>query len=108
MAERRALVEGVKAAEADRSKEKAFVFGDGELGGQPPAAQAGGAILPPARNVKLAAGRVPLTTRIRPELAGALKRVSLERQLEGVGPSAVQDIVEEALERWLADDARPR
>ena len=107
MAERRALVEGLKAAEAaDRAKEKAFVFGQDNA--QPAEGQANAPAAPTTRNVKLAAGRVPLTTRIRPDLAGALKRVSLERQLEGVEPSAVQDIVEEALERWLAADAQPR
>ena len=53
----------------------------------------------PAANGGLtAAGRVPLTTRIRPDLAAALKRLSLERQLEGTTPNSVQDILEEALE----------
>jgi hypothetical protein len=45
--------------------------------------------------------RVPLTTRIRSDLAAALKRVSLERQLQEVGPNPVQDRLESALEPWL-------
>ena len=48
------------------------------------------------------AGRVPITTRARPEVATALKRASLQRQLAGVEPYHVQDIVEEALENWLS------
>jgi hypothetical protein len=44
---------------------------------------------------------VPLTTRIRTDLATALKRASLERQLSGEKPNTVQDILEEALEPWL-------
>jgi hypothetical protein len=45
--------------------------------------------------------RAPLTTRIRADYAAALKRASLERQLEGVSPNTQQDILEEALEPWL-------
>jgi hypothetical protein len=45
--------------------------------------------------------RVPLTTRVREDLAKALKRASLERQLEGVHPSALQEILEQAIEPWL-------
>ena len=107
MAERRALVEGLKAAEAaDRAKEKAFVFGQDNA--HPHEAPGGAADLPLARNVKPAAGRVPLTTRVRPDIADRLKRVSLGRQLDNIEPSAVQDIVEEALELWFAADARAR
>ncbi|MCA9182354.1 MAG: hypothetical protein KDA51_12900, partial [Planctomycetales bacterium] len=46
--------------------------------------------------------RVPITTRTRPEIASALKRASLQRQLNGQAPFYVQDIIEEALESWLA------
>ncbi len=45
--------------------------------------------------------RVPLTTRIRSDFALALKRASLQRQLSGVSPNTLQDILEEALEPWL-------
>ena len=48
-----------------------------------------------------AAGRVPFTTRLRSDLAQALKRALLERQSEGVQPNTVQDIFEEAAEPWL-------
>jgi hypothetical protein len=46
--------------------------------------------------------RMPLTTSLRPEMLDALRRLSLERRLSGVVPSAIQEIVEEALEQWLS------
>jgi len=46
-------------------------------------------------------GRVPVGARVRTELAAALKRASLERQLQGVEPNSVQEILEESLELWL-------
>jgi hypothetical protein len=45
--------------------------------------------------------RVPLTTRVRSDFAAALKRASLQRQLDGEFPNTLQDILEEALEPWL-------
>jgi hypothetical protein len=45
--------------------------------------------------------RVPVSTRIRQEFAAALKRASLERQLNGVEPNTLQDILEQAIEPWL-------
>jgi hypothetical protein len=96
-AERRPLIEGLKPVpEADPRLEKDFVYGDAPRltvgngpGGQPTASSAG------------PGGRMPVSTRIRADLAAALKRASLERQLEGVVPNTLQDILEEALEPWL-------
>jgi len=89
MAERRSLTEGLKAAPPpiDVSKEKTFVFGDKE----------------PAKPSVAAPtlSRVPISTRIRDDFARALKRASLERQLEGREPNTLQDILEEAIEPWL-------
>jgi hypothetical protein len=48
-----------------------------------------------------AIGRVPLTTRVRGDYAAALKRASLERQLNVVLPNTLQDILDNALETWL-------
>jgi hypothetical protein len=113
------LVEGLnEKTKADRRKEEAFVRGetdmadDGNL--KPPkrkaepkpkekweGAEQAPAIPPPP--VAALAGRMPLTTRIRSDLATALKRASLERQLSGEKPNTVQDILEEALEPWLKD-----
>jgi len=45
--------------------------------------------------------RVPISTRIRSEFAVALKRASLERQLNNIEPSTLQDILEQAIEPWL-------
>lgn len=46
-------------------------------------------------------GLIPVTVRLRPELAGALKRASLQRQLDGESIYTQQDLVELALEPWL-------
>ena len=46
---------------------------------------------------------VPVTVRLKPEIAGALKRASLERQLDGEKLFTQQDIVENLLEPWLRD-----
>ena len=101
MAERKSLVEGIKTTNAvDLSREKAFVYGESSkakpaessaaLEARPAKARTGGSV-----------SRVPLTTRIRSDYAAALKRASLERQLNDVQPNTLQDILEEALEPWL-------
>ena len=46
---------------------------------------------------------VPLSTRLHPEIANALRRASLERKLKDTPSNSVQDIVEEALTPWLRD-----
>lgn len=45
---------------------------------------------------------VPLTTRLQPRTAAALKRAGLEQKLRGQKPSSVQEIVEIAIQRWLS------
>ncbi|MCA9191089.1 MAG: hypothetical protein KDB03_04995 [Planctomycetales bacterium] len=49
-------------------------------------------------------GLTAITVRLRPEIAGALKRASLERQLEGQDVFTQQDLVEQALEPWLREE----
>ncbi len=44
---------------------------------------------------------VPLTTRLQPDTAAALKRAGLEQKLCGRKPGTVQEIVEAALRSWL-------
>lgn len=90
MAERRSLVAGVTAATPASATERDFVYKER------PAAAAPATTKPPARS--------PLTTRIRDDYAKALKRASLERQLAGVTPNTLQDILEEALRPWLHDN----
>lgn len=46
---------------------------------------------------------VPLTTRLQPTTAAALKRAGLEQKLRGQTPSTVQEIAEEAIQDWLRD-----
>lgn len=90
MAERRSLAEGLNPV--PRSVEEAFVHNANPR----PAAEP-----QPSPTRRTTVERSPLTSRIRADLATALKRASLERQLNGVEPSAVQEILEEALEPWL-------
>ncbi|WP_169973989.1 hypothetical protein [Tautonia rosea] len=103
MAERRSLIEGIKNPNppVDPEKEKAFVFRDKkdakpDEGGPPMAANTSRTQSNPSR--------VPLSTRIRADFAAALKRASLERQLEGIEPNTLQDILEQAIEPWLRDN----
>lgn len=47
---------------------------------------------------------VPLTTRLQPATAAALKRAGLEQKLRGHEPSTVQEIAEIAIQGWLKDN----
>ncbi len=103
--DRRPLTEGLKPEpEVDPKVAQEFVF-------QKPKPPAGaGPETKPAAAVPLAAAPanasaqsplVPLTARIPVAKFQALKRASFERQLQGVEPSSMQDIVEEAITPWL-------
>ena len=46
---------------------------------------------------------VPISTRLRPDIAHALRRASLERKLNRQSQNTVQQIVESALDHWLRD-----
>ncbi|WP_422929709.1 hypothetical protein [Singulisphaera sp. PoT] len=96
MAERRALADGLKAADPIKAKEEEFVYG-----ARGAAAQETAPATPPLPAAPPVQGRVPISTRMRADLATALKRASLERQLAGVEPNTLQDILEEAIEPWL-------
>ena len=91
MTDRRSLVEGLKTMpQTDVAAEKAFVYKKVEAA--PPAAPS------------VTPNRVPISTRMREDFAKALKRASLERQLEGTEPNTLQDILEEAIEPWLKNN----
>jgi hypothetical protein len=47
---------------------------------------------------------VPLTTRLSPSTAAALKRAGLEQKLYGREPGTVQEIAEDAIRSWLATE----
>ncbi len=93
MSDRRSLVEGVKPAmpTVDPRLETDFVYGAKTREGDAPAASATAPVVV----------RSPLSTRLRADYTKALKRASLDRQLKGVEPSTVCDILEQALEPWL-------
>lgn len=92
MRQRRSLVDGVKPAAPplDPAVAHEFVFGKKEPADSVQIAQ-------PSKPVT----RTPFSSKIRADFAAALKRASLERQLKGVYPNTLQDIIEEALEPWL-------
>src|SRR5690242_10497584 len=96
---RRTLVAGLtEGSSVDPAVEQSFVFGEkvkpGQTAASPPAAETREGKGP----VSVTISRVPLTTRIRSDYAEALKRASLERQLNKVSPNTLQDILEQALE----------
>jgi hypothetical protein len=127
MAERRTLVEGLAEIETEHAEAAQQFLGSAKARRtakpEPPAETVPTAATPtaavpelpavavatpipaPAEKPRLAPllglGRVPVGARIRTELASALKRASLERQLQGLEPNSVQDILEDALEPWL-------
>jgi hypothetical protein len=95
MAERRPLIDGLKPSSPpiDPKIEEAFVRGGQTVrGGDEPK-------VPSATTPVIA--RTPLSTRIRTDYSKALKHASLDRQLKGVEPYTLCDILEQALEPWL-------
>lgn len=85
--QRRALIEGLNTPSTKPhtpAAEAAFVYGRAAPAASPPPAS-----------------RSPLTTRLRADLAAALKRASLERQLAGQTPCEIQELLDAALEPWL-------
>lgn len=59
---------------------------------------------PPKGNRFQPVGLIPVTVRLRPEIAGALKRASLERELAGEEVFTQQSLVEQLLEPWLSSE----
>jgi hypothetical protein len=95
MTQRRSLIEAMSEAPTviDPVKEKEFVLAGTVKRHTPPAA----ATLPTPPTP----GRVAISTRMRGDFATALKRASLERQLGGIEPHTLTDILEQAVEPWL-------
>ena len=87
MSDRRSLTEGLKSTPPtlNVAVEKQFVFGQTTPAPTP---------VPPASST-------PISTRLRSDLVTALKRASLERQLQGTEPNTLRDILESAIEPWL-------
>lgn len=108
MKHRRSLAEGLKTdSDLPRAAMEQFVFGDKPTTDPTPAppAEAQATGTKEGKGAKgNAVARVPLTTRVRADFAEALKRASLERQLNKVFPNTLQDILEEALQPWLKNN----
>jgi hypothetical protein len=94
MAERRSLVEGVTepSPPIDPAKVSAFLNGA--------KSKSGGEVIKPSPTTPVLA-RSPFSTRIRTDFTVALKRASLERQLNRIEPHTLVEILEQAIEPWL-------
>jgi len=94
MAERRSLLEGVTepTPPIDPAKVNAFLNGA--------KSKSGGELIKPSPTTPVLA-RSPFSTRIRTDYINALKRASLERQLKGIEPNSLVEILEQAIEPWL-------
>lgn len=93
MQQRRNLIEGLAKSLPDIDPAAAAEFITGEPEPTPAA--------PPVKQMIERTPRSPFTTRLRKDIADALKRASLERELNGEMPFAVQEILDEALLPWL-------
>ena len=94
MAARRSLADGIQppTPPVDPALEHEFVFGkNAPKGNDQPKPTKSTSTIP----------RTPISSKIRTDFAEALKRASLERQLNKVLPNTLQDILEEAIEPWL-------
>ncbi|HVS34959.1 MAG TPA: hypothetical protein VMS17_05215 [Gemmataceae bacterium] len=117
MVKRRSLIERVTATQdVDPALAEEFIYGRHPRADSEPrllqathrpsdavTASEANETAPPEAKAQAAAAiaKAPITTRVRADFATALKRASLERQLNGVSPHTVQDILEAALEPWL-------
>ena len=89
MSERRALIEGLKPTPDIAARENDFVFLNKNKAEEP------------LKSTTAVVSRAPFSTRMRSDFLAALKRASLERQLNGLEPNTLQDILEQAVEPWL-------
>jgi hypothetical protein len=102
MPPRRSLEVGLKTEdEVDRKLADQFIYGDKT---KDRAVASAPASSQKAEGKGSAIPRVPFTTRVRADYAEALKRASLERQLQKVQPNTLQEILEEALAPWLGSN----
>jgi len=100
MAERRSLTTAVNSIpHADPEVVRAFVTQEKT----PPVSTPRAAMPKPAPSFQ-PVGLIPITVRLRPEIAGALKRASLERQLASAEFFSQQEIVERSLAAWLTEN----
>ena len=95
MAERRKLAHRVQSPEyVNPEAMRAFVTQERKPDSTPKLAAGYTQMTPPV-------GLIPVTVRLSPEIAGALRRASLERQLARAEYFSQQEIVERCLRVWL-------
>ena len=120
MSERRSLIERMQEGEGLSDAEHDIIFDTKQAPSEPPATspkkRPASARNPvpethtqplskPAPSVlPQMVSRTPITLRCKPHIAGALKRIALERELAGTRPYYMQEIMEFALEQWIVDN----
>jgi hypothetical protein len=97
MKDRRPLSEGIHAP-VDPEIARKFIRGENLPAGDEDNVATS---VKPASSATQNLARVPLSTRIRGDYFGALKRASLERQLSNIEPHTLIEILEQAVEPWL-------
>ena len=102
MSERRNLVEGLEATpKIDPAVERAFLEGKPIPTTEDSGTDGGTYAAPPVTTAAKVLNRVSFSTKLRKDFVDLLKRASLERQLKGVEPSTIVDMLEQAVEPWL-------
>ena len=97
MKERRSLKQGLKETpQVDTVVAREFIYGKNS-----PMAVSQPAAPPPSPKPTSVIKRTAFSSRLRDDLAKAVKQASLQRQIDGVEPNTVQEIMEEAIEPWL-------
>ena len=102
MAERRKLTTAVNSIpHVDPDAVRAFVTQE-----KPPTrlTEVPPSVATPVNKAFQPVGLIPITVRLSPEVAGSLKRASLERQLAGSDFFSQQEIVERALVEWMTEN----
>jgi len=101
MSDRRPLSKGISNNPVvDKELAHAFVRGDAT---SRPAKDPTNAPSATSTTQRAKVYRVPFSTRVRSDFVDALKRASLQRQLDGVEPHSVNYMLEEAIEPWLRE-----
>lgn len=96
--------------ESERAEPEAPVSGRGDMPTRSPTrrtksrTRADRETRPTSSGLGMANLLAPLTTRLQPTTAAALKRAGLEQRLRGAQPATVQEIAEVAITEWLIDN----
>lgn len=100
---RRTLIEGMKRTVTDPAKAVQFIQEARAGGGAGDTANPTPTTAAAPSSTSALGIKAPFSTRIRADFAAALKKASLQRQIDGIEPSTINDMLEQALEPWLRE-----